>query len=297
MPEFNLIKVDGKPIEKLLAIIHDCLGIYIDPTKTRKMADAKAYEIQVIEGAKTNAAVDRETTEFVQRLENRVKAKEILKQHNLESVVHKTVENLAGKETVSPDPIEKDWLTRFFAITEDVSNNEMQELWAKILAGEIERPNSFSLRTLETLRNLNQYEASIFSSFCEFVFAGKGSGFAYYDFTKDLFLNDYGLTSKEIILLQELNLVSSTARSISIIVFPDEPTILDYADKQIEISSANNGQITFYINACTLTTVGDELFKLSGQSFKLSKSPGHQKYFNGFLKELQEKNINFKVLN
>ena len=43
---------------------------------------------------------------------------------------------------------------------------EMQLLWAKVLAGEVERPGSTSIRTLSILRNLDQATAGLFRKFC-----------------------------------------------------------------------------------------------------------------------------------
>ena len=44
----------------------------------------------------------------------------------------------------------------------------MRVLWGKILAGEVRKPNSFSLRTLETLRNMSTDDAKLFSKLCGF---------------------------------------------------------------------------------------------------------------------------------
>ncbi|MCY4354212.1 MAG: DUF2806 domain-containing protein [Truepera sp.] len=42
----------------------------------------------------------------------------------------------------------------------------MQSLWAKVLAGEVRRPGSASVRTLSILRNLDQVTAALFSRLC-----------------------------------------------------------------------------------------------------------------------------------
>ena len=59
------------------------------------------------------------------------------------------------------DP-DHDWTARFFNYMQDVSSEEMQSLWAKVLAGEIERPGSISIRSLSILRNLDQATAKLF---------------------------------------------------------------------------------------------------------------------------------------
>jgi hypothetical protein len=69
-------------------------------------------------------------------------------------------EQRAKEETeTKPKQINIDWFVRFFEDAGNVSDEMMQELWAKILAGEVKQPGRFSLRTLETLKNMSQEEA------------------------------------------------------------------------------------------------------------------------------------------
>ena len=45
---------------------------------------------------------------------------------------------LGDKSVANSDP-DHDWTARFFNGVQDVSSKEMQLLWAKVLAGEVER--------------------------------------------------------------------------------------------------------------------------------------------------------------
>ena len=58
MSNFNLINVDGKPLEKLLDVISKGVGVLYKPKEIRRNADAKAYEVKVIAKAETNAKID-----------------------------------------------------------------------------------------------------------------------------------------------------------------------------------------------------------------------------------------------
>ena len=49
---------------------------------------------------------------------------------------------------------------------QDVSNEEAQQLYAKVLAGEVERPGHTSIKTLSILRDLDQSTAALFKTFC-----------------------------------------------------------------------------------------------------------------------------------
>lgn len=90
---------------------------------------------------------------------------------NLQQIVNQAKTQFTEGEQVSPEPVNKDWQNRFFSIAEDISDEEMQKLWANILAGEVKRPKSFSLRTLDVLRNLSKEEAELFTQANQFYLA------------------------------------------------------------------------------------------------------------------------------
>ena len=46
-------------------------------------------------------------------------------------------------------------------IAEEISDKDLQDIWGRILAGEIKKPKSYSLRTLEVMRNMSKDEASL----------------------------------------------------------------------------------------------------------------------------------------
>lgn len=164
------VNIEGKPLEKLIEVVSNGIGTLYRPRKIRKEADAQAYAIKVLEKAKTEAEVDSMLMEAdtIERIGQRLVAQEIRRQNNIDSVVEDAAEELKGKD-VSDEPVNEDWATRFFGIVQDVSNEEMKVIWSKILAKEIERPSTFSMRTLETLRNLSSKEAELFEKIAPFV--------------------------------------------------------------------------------------------------------------------------------
>ncbi|MBQ3558040.1 MAG: DUF2806 domain-containing protein [Agathobacter sp.] len=61
-----------------------------------------------------------------------------------------------------------DWFLRFFESAGNISNGDMQELWARVLNGEMKQKGTFSLRTLEILKNMSADEAKLFMNCVEF---------------------------------------------------------------------------------------------------------------------------------
>ena len=158
MTEINLIKVDGKPIEKLIEVISQGIGTLYKPNAIRKEAEAKAYEIEIIERAKSKALaegkeIDADTFE---RIQERLIHKELKRQKSIDTVSQIAADQLKHETTVSEEPVNEDWTTRFFNIVEDISDEEMLNLWGRILAGEVKRPKTYSIRTLEFIKNLSK---------------------------------------------------------------------------------------------------------------------------------------------
>ncbi|MYG43074.1 MAG: DUF2806 domain-containing protein, partial [Rhodobacteraceae bacterium] len=84
---------------------------------------------------------------------------------NTKSVIYKAAQELGDMEVPDQEP-GHDWTARFFSSVQDVSSEEMQILWAKVLAGQVERPDSTSLRTLGVLQEMDRNTAKLFEKFC-----------------------------------------------------------------------------------------------------------------------------------
>jgi hypothetical protein len=99
-------------------------------------------------------------------------------QRNIESVSEQAL--LAAIDTtdpVDPDTLPSEtWLNHFFDYARFVSDEEVQSIWGKVLAGEVQNPGHFSLRTLDVLRNLSKHEAQLFQRVARFRIYNIGFG-------------------------------------------------------------------------------------------------------------------------
>ena len=102
-------------------------------------------------------------------IESRLEFQERKRESNIQSVVGKAAEALDGKH-VDRHEVDHDWVARFFADAQDVTSEDMQAIWAKILAGEVETPGRTSLHTLAVLKNMSRQDAELFSNVTQFVF-------------------------------------------------------------------------------------------------------------------------------
>lgn len=86
---------------------------------------------------------------------------------NTKKVLNETLKALPEHAEVSDEPVEPGWYARFFDGVKDISDEDLQKFWGKLLAGEIARPGRFSLRTLDVLRNISIAEAHLFERACK----------------------------------------------------------------------------------------------------------------------------------
>lgn len=100
-----------------------------------------------------------------------------------------------------------DWFIRYYEASGNISDKEMQVLWAKILAGEIENPSSYSLRTLDVLRNMSKEEAECFVKICNASI--KIESEKYVIPADQDYLSKNGIDYSDILMLEEIGLINS----------------------------------------------------------------------------------------
>ncbi len=259
------------PTSKLISTVSAGIGKVYEPRYKRKMADATAYEINAIAEAMRNAAdlpivynqdgVAINSEDFqrlMQRAGTRLVLQETIKQHNIESVVDNAYEILEQEESCSEEPVEQGWINRFFNCVEDIGDADLHVIFGKILAGEIKQPRSFSKRTLDTIRNLSQYEAKIFQKVTPFIV----------HFGKDAFipsegkiLEKYDVQYGDLMLLRECGLVCTADHAgLTYELNQGDECAIHNRFEMIKAKRNSKGTTRFSIGAYALTTAGRELY-------------------------------------
>jgi hypothetical protein len=150
----------SKPATVLIEKISEAIGGYFKPYQIRRVAKAEA-DAQIME-----AQTQIEITDLQRRALIRFVGEEAKKQENMERITQKALPDLS--ESSKPDDIENDWIANFFDKCRLVSDEEMQSLWAKVLAGEANSPGAYSRRTVNMLGSLDKTDARLFTSLCGF---------------------------------------------------------------------------------------------------------------------------------
>jgi hypothetical protein len=270
----DAIKAISDPCVKLIEAVRAGIGKAYEPRHVKKMADAKAHEIMVIgqamrenmdvpinydKGALTMDTEDID--EFVKRTEKRMAYQELVKQKNIEAVVDEAYALLEDEdEPASEEPIDNDWILRFFNSVQDVSNEDMQKLWAKVLAGEVKRPKSFSMRTLETLHNLSKDEATIFNKLCSYFICISGTVFIP---SHSEYLKENGIDFSNILLMGECGLVNTNPNLVLQKPILARDTGITVMDGVLLAASTKSGEEQkLLIGQYPLTRSGRELWEI-----------------------------------
>lgn len=231
----------SEPLTKLIDVCSKGLGNVSEPYLIKKRAEAKAYEIETITKAlhaqkeigllphtaysngeleiiaDPNQSVSNDFALIQNEILERKYFQEIKKQGNINNTINFTINELENETEVSEEKVDEDWITRFFNTIENISNEQLQQLWAKILAGEIKQPNTYSLRTLDVLKNLSFKEAEAFSKVGIFAFTYNNDSMIMAD---DNLLKQFNITFTDLLVLQDLNLI--------------HPNILQWSHKKVE---------------------------------------------------------------
>ncbi|WP_448213192.1 TIGR03899 family protein [Colwellia sp. MEBiC06753] len=107
-----------------------------------------------------------------ERSERRDRFNHIRRQQNIEKIIEKSLHYCASDQVA--DRADPDWFDSFIDLAERISNSTMQELWAKILAGEVSQPGSFSLKALQAFKNLSLHDAKLFGKACALAVKDNG---------------------------------------------------------------------------------------------------------------------------
>lgn len=113
------------------------------------------------------------------------------------------------KESGKTDSVSQqsfDWFMRFYEACGNISDDALQTIWAKILAGEIQNPGSCSFRTLECLKNISLEEALLFEKVCENAI--RDNKYTFLPNRED-FLNSKGIDYDDILRLEDCGLIKS----------------------------------------------------------------------------------------
>ena len=273
----------SQPLTKLIETVSCGIGKIYEPIHIMRIAQAKSKEIEIISNAIMNnielptsykdgdISIDsKNINDLIARTKDRLIYQELKKQQNIESVFAIAYECLKDIPCVDNTPVDSDWTNEFFDNVANINSHSMQVLWGKLLAGEVECPGTYSLRTLKTLKLLSQREAQLFTDILPFVLRCKGSSDGS---TMDYFLptgtysdvlTKHNITFSKITLLSDAGLVSNTPFvCITLNIDPGCFEKIESYSKIISIKNNEDHAITLSYLVYCLTEAGKQLLNIA----------------------------------
>lgn len=159
----------SEPLCKLIDTVQNGCSWVFKPSQIKRIAaassDVASLEANADFKKNLKEALAKDTINMVRT------AREQRQLNNIVNIYANTARELQIIENIDKTPVDPDWSARFFDYAKDISNEEAQVVWAKVLAGEIVKPGSFFKRTLSILRDIESFEAKWFAEICQFVLA------------------------------------------------------------------------------------------------------------------------------
>jgi hypothetical protein len=254
----------GRAAEKLADTVSHVVDIVVGPDRIRARAQAQSDAAVIF--AEGRAQIQ----EIEARAVDRLRKRETRRQRNIETITLKAADELKAlpaPDQISKEPVSEDWTSRFFEECQDISDEQMQQIWARIMAGEVAQPGSFAPRTLSVVRDLTKDDANLFTRLCQLIWLIPRVGFvpvilnpnldapeivkAEIDFPKLTHLTSIGLI--------EYN--SMTAFGIKTAMTEIAPS---YCGAVHQLESDGGHARIFQFGHAILTAVGRELSTISG---------------------------------
>ncbi|MGI9371817.1 MAG: DUF2806 domain-containing protein [Hyphomicrobiales bacterium] len=280
-----------KPVSVFIEKISNAFGTLFEPTRIRREAAANAEAAKIgalsnAEVAKINALSNADVTAIEQRAIRRLVHEEAKKQENIESITEQAITLL--NEEAQPENMEDDWISHFFEKCRTVSDKEMQGLWSSLLAGEANKPGSFSKRTIEIISTLDKTDAHLFTRLCSFaVMKGTELFPVVLDLNAEIYKKQ-GISFVALHHLDTLGLISFDRDDFALLELPKKVKLL-YFDRAIGFALKDESNNQLEIGKVMLTQVGQQLAPICGAKM----NPEFLSYMTEYYKKM---NIELEVL-
>jgi hypothetical protein len=185
-------------------------------------------------------------------------------QENRENIVAITIEELQKDPLPQEnDAVSDDWMNIFGKYAENINSEELQHLWGRVLAGEIRKSGTISLRTLHFMSLLDKQTAELIKRVAPISINSN------IIFEK---LCDQRVELDDILQLKEIGFLNSESRPLTWMktLDPDDP-VTCFIMNDIGISFVVTEKREIQIPCYKITTVGSELLKIIPIEYEIDK--------------------------
>jgi hypothetical protein len=292
MPNISVVDVGklSKPATVLVEKISNAIGILYEPRRITKKAIAEA------EASKTKALMDLEIEDIQKRALNRLVSEEIRKQENIESITEKSFASL--EENATPEKIEDDWLSNFFDKCKLISDDDMQNLWAQILAGESNTPGTFSKRTIEFMSTLDKSDAILFDNFLKYCWFIGNHQPLIIDYDDNEIYKNNNINFSSLMHLNDIGLINFNPTTGFRLILRDD--LIDsipiaYYGRILNLDFKNTPKKEIQTGVAMLTKIGTDLAQVSHPNI-YAKTDSQNEYIEEFYHYIVQKFFQANIL-
>ena len=202
-----------------------------------------------------------EINDLHRRAVHRFIAEESQYQENMEEVTVKALPLLS--ENADPNSMDNDWIVNFFNKSRNASDNEIRDLWSRILAGEANTPGSYSKRTVNFLSDLDKSEAALFTKFCGFIWNIGVLKLLVFDIQAEIY-NRHGIDFDSVSHLDSIGLIQFNPTTGFLTQNLPKKFSVHYYGRPLALEMPKDAGNDLPIGVTRLTRIGKELAVISG---------------------------------
>lgn len=239
----------------------------INPYLMRKEADARLYS------AKKDIEIEQ------------------LKDQNYDFTMRK-MPGMLHKDAEIHENIDLTWFLNFHDIVEKISDDDMQNIFAAILAGELESPGRCSIRTMHVIADLSRDEAMLFKKASGCIITMDDISIIPKQELQD---EKNPLSYRDHLILEDCGLIQTSGISSCYRKFNGRNVQMSYQDYLLgEIGpNDNKNDIIIKIEPISkLTKAGEELYRIL---LYYGMAESNNEFFIWYLKRLVEKDKKLRV--
>lgn len=135
---------------------------------------------------------------------------------NIGKILELAQKGFDDKDEIPKQALDKEWLLKFLDVSGQTSDEEKQKILAKVLCGQLKKPDSVSYRTLDLLKNLSKKDIELFKkvisyslSFNNIVFIPRNERSNYIQCDEIFYLAECGLMDDSNLKMFTTNIVSA----------------------------------------------------------------------------------------
>lgn len=185
----------------------------VDPTG--KLISCDKPTVLQLEGPNSENKYEPNISDFAQEAKDSAYAQDLQRAVNLKKIsiyaeeIAEEIDEKATRENYKEEnerKIDPDWFQKWRTGAQEVSREEMQRLWGKLLSEEVSKPGSYSLHTVDFLSRMSSDDANLLAKFAPFTTSG---GIIRFE-EGDAFFADKNIRFSDFLYLDDLGIINGT---------------------------------------------------------------------------------------